>query len=217
VGDSRDSQVFPLTIFGILHAFERTEALKAAVTLDVFTAVSDQGSSADEIAARCKTSPRGMSVVFASPLGRALQTAEIIWRIARIAAPIIIDPDLMEIGMGSAEGITETEMHERWPTSKAASAHEPMTLQSPDGESLEALAKRLRRALHRVARHNAVSRIIVSHGVSGRMLRALHLGLSSVDVHSLDAPQDALFCLKDIGVTRYSFSQTKSPLETHAS
>jgi len=157
------------------------------------------------------------SVVFTSPLGRTLQTAEIIWRVARITAPIVIDPDLMEIGMGSAEGMTEAEMRERWPGAKTASAHESMTLQSPDGESLEALTKRLRRALGRVARHNAASRIIVSHGVSGRVLRALHLGLSSADVYRLDAPQDALFCLNDIGVTRYSISRTKSPLKARTS
>jgi hypothetical protein len=38
-----------------------------------------------------------------------------------------------------------------------------MSLQSPDGEDLEAFTERLDRALRRVADHYAASRIIVSH------------------------------------------------------
>jgi cyclopropane fatty-acyl-phospholipid synthase-like methyltransferase len=63
MSDILDPEVLPTKIFCALHSFERTEALRAAVELDVFTAISDQGSSADEIAARCKTSPRGMRVL----------------------------------------------------------------------------------------------------------------------------------------------------------
>src|SRR6266542_2117883 len=101
----------------------------------------------------------------------------------------------MEIGMGSAEGMTQAEMEKRWPGPQAVSASEAMSLQSPDGESLAALAELLARALRRVADHHAASRIVVSHGVAGRVLRALHLGLSNVEACRLDAPQDALFRL----------------------
>ena len=54
-------------------------------------------------------------VIFSSPLGRALQTARIIADVAAIERSIIVDPDLMEIGMGSAEGMTQAEMEQRWP------------------------------------------------------------------------------------------------------
>jgi broad specificity phosphatase PhoE len=145
------------------------------------------------------------SVIFSSPLGRALQTAKIIADVAAVERSIIIDPDLMEIGMGSAEGMTQAEMEQRWPVQQAASANDTMSLQSPVGENLDALAKRLARALCRVADHNSISRIIVSHGVAGRLLRVLHLGLYNVEAFRLDAPQDVLFRLNGGEITRIAF------------
>jgi broad specificity phosphatase PhoE len=144
--------------------------------------------------------PRG-SVIFSSPLGRALQTANIIADVTAVERPIIVDSDLMEIGMGSAEGMTQAEMEKRWPVPQASTASETMSLLSPDGEDLEALAERLGRALRRVTNHHAVSRIVVSHGVAGRMLRALHLGLDIVEAFRLPAPQDALFRLNGREIT----------------
>jgi len=53
----------PLKIFEVLHSFQKTEALRAAIELDVFTAIGDQGSSSDEIATHCEVSRRGMRVL----------------------------------------------------------------------------------------------------------------------------------------------------------
>lgn len=122
--------------------------------------------------------------------------------VAAIEKSIIVDPDLMEIGMGSAEGMTQTDMEKRWPVPQAVAENETMSLESPDGESLEALVKRLDRALRRVANHHAVSRVVVSHGVAGRVIRALYLGLSTVEAFRLDAPQNAFFRLSDGECTR---------------
>ncbi len=117
---------------------------------------------------------------------------------------MIVDPDLMEIGMGSAEGMTQAEIERRSPVPNAASSSESLSVQSPNGESLEALAERLNRALCRIADHHAASRIVVSHGIAGRVLRALHLGLGNDEVPRLDAPQDAFFRISDGEVTRIS-------------
>jgi broad specificity phosphatase PhoE len=145
------------------------------------------------------------AAIFSSPLGRALNTARIIAHVAAIKEPIVVDPDLMEIGMGSAEGMTELEMAARWPGTAPASVRETMSLHSPDGESLRALACRLHRALDRVTKHRAVSRIIVSHGVAGRMLRGIYLGLNSAQAQLLDSPQDELFLLHRREVTHVPF------------
>ncbi len=61
---------------------------------------------------------------------------------------------------------------------------------------------RLDRALRRVANHHAVSRVVVSHGVAGRVIRVLYLGLSTVEAFRLDAPQNALFRLSGGECTR---------------
>jgi hypothetical protein len=63
MSDNSDSQVLPLKIFDVLQSFQRTSALKAAIELDLFTAICDRGSPADEIAAHCKASIRGMRVL----------------------------------------------------------------------------------------------------------------------------------------------------------
>jgi 2-polyprenyl-3-methyl-5-hydroxy-6-metoxy-1,4-benzoquinol methylase len=55
--------VLPHRIFDVLQSFQRTEALKAAIELDVFTAIALDGSSADDIAVRCKSSVRGIRVL----------------------------------------------------------------------------------------------------------------------------------------------------------
>jgi broad specificity phosphatase PhoE len=151
------------------------------------------------------------AVIFASPLGRALHTARIISDVAAIRKPIVVDPDLMEIGMGSSEGMTESEMAARRSGTRVGSEGGTMSFQSPDGESLDALAERLEHALRRVANHVAASRIIVSHGVAGRVLRCLHLGLDVAEAHLLDAPQEVLFHLNGSSVARISFA-TGEPL-----
>ena len=145
------------------------------------------------------------SVIFSSPLGRALQTAEIIADIIAVKRSIIIDSDLMEIGMGSAEGMTQAEVEKRWPVSAANSTMKTMSLWSPDGETLEALAERLNRALRRVVDDDAGSRVVVTHGVAARVFQASHLGLGCVEASRFDAPQDALFCLSDDGIARISY------------
>jgi len=144
--------------------------------------------------------------VFCSPLGRAVDTARIILVAAGIAAPLRTDPDLMEIGMGSSEGLTEAEMRARYPALAPASQQASMSLRSPDGESLEALAARLDRALRRVRADPSGTQIVVSHGVAIRMLQVLYLASTVADVTAFDAPQDTMFQLADGGIRRIGFN-----------
>ena len=53
----------PALFFETANAFQRTEALKAAVELDLFTHVAAGRSSAAEIAAACGSHPRGVRVL----------------------------------------------------------------------------------------------------------------------------------------------------------
>lgn len=145
------------------------------------------------------------TVVFSSPLGRAFQTARIVAEATAVERPIIVDPDLMEIGMGSCEGITEAELAKRWPGSEIPLTGEGMSFLSPDGESLAALAERLSRALRRVGDHGASSCIVVSHGITNRVMRALYLGLSPTAAVGMDAPQDALFQLHGGDIMRIPY------------
>jgi broad specificity phosphatase PhoE len=140
-------------------------------------------------------------VIFSSPLGRAVDTAKIIAQVVAIERPIIFDPDLMEIGMGSAEGMTQVEFEKRWPLARAAASNTPMSAQSPDGETLEALAVRLQHALRRITGHGGGPHIVVSHGVASRVFRALYVGVDLAAAVHLEAPPDVLFCLDGDEIT----------------
>lgn len=94
--------------------------------------------------------------LYASPLGRASETAAIIATELGLPAPRI-DEGLWERDFGSAEGVCVPEVHDRWPG-----------LDIPDAESLEALADRSAAAFTRI--HAAVpGAVVVAHGA---MIRA---------------------------------------------
>jgi 2-polyprenyl-3-methyl-5-hydroxy-6-metoxy-1,4-benzoquinol methylase len=56
-------QPSPQLFFQTINAYQRTEALKAAIELEVFTAIGEGNGTPAEIAARCKTSERGMRIL----------------------------------------------------------------------------------------------------------------------------------------------------------
>jgi ubiquinone/menaquinone biosynthesis C-methylase UbiE len=56
----------PLQIFMTMNAHQRTAALKAAIELDLFTAIGEQGeagATAQQVAARAQASPRGVRIL----------------------------------------------------------------------------------------------------------------------------------------------------------
>ncbi len=53
----------PALFFDTINAFQRTEALRAAIELDIFTHVAAGHRTAAEIAAACNASPRGVRIL----------------------------------------------------------------------------------------------------------------------------------------------------------
>jgi ubiquinone/menaquinone biosynthesis C-methylase UbiE len=60
---SAAQQPSPQVFFQTINAHQRTEALKAAIELEVFTAIGEGNATAAEIAKRCQTSEKGMRVL----------------------------------------------------------------------------------------------------------------------------------------------------------
>lgn len=56
-------QPTPERLFRTLNAFQETAALKAAIELDVFTAIGEGKTSPPEIAARCQAAERGVRIL----------------------------------------------------------------------------------------------------------------------------------------------------------
>lgn len=63
MSSSPASQPSPQLFFQTINAYQRTEALKAAIELEVFSAIGEGNSRSAQIAARCKTSERGMRIL----------------------------------------------------------------------------------------------------------------------------------------------------------
>ena len=56
-------QPSPELFFETVNAYQRTAAIKAAVELDLFTAIGEGKETAQELAARCKASERGIRIL----------------------------------------------------------------------------------------------------------------------------------------------------------
>jgi 2-polyprenyl-3-methyl-5-hydroxy-6-metoxy-1,4-benzoquinol methylase len=63
MSDPRTNAPSPSNFFETLHGFHRTAALKAAIELDLFTAIHDGFVEIEPLAAKCQASPRGIRIL----------------------------------------------------------------------------------------------------------------------------------------------------------
>jgi probable phosphoglycerate mutase len=114
----------------------------------------------------------GPSAIFSSDLSRASATAGALARLT--ALPVQLDKDLRERSGGLWEGLTETEIRERFPAERA-------TWTPPDGESATAVADRASAALERIADSmpGGSLAVVVGHGAALGLAIARLLGVPS--------------------------------------
>src|SRR5712691_8573651 len=60
---TQHQQPTPERLFGAINAYEQTEAMKAAIELEIFTAIAEGNTAAAAIAKRCEASERGVRVL----------------------------------------------------------------------------------------------------------------------------------------------------------
>lgn len=117
-----------------------------------------------------------LAAVYASPLRRALATAEAI--AAPHGLPVQVDAAFREIAFGEWEGLTLEEVRGRYPAAFAAWAARPHEDAVPGGEPLARVRERVRDGLGRLrAAHDGQSVCLVTHGVPARLLILEALGL----------------------------------------
>ena len=112
---------------------------------------------AEELAAKLDGEP--IDAVYSSDLRRAAETAEIVG--ARLDLPVVHEPGLREIDVGSWQGLTKAQIDGRpW-----------------DGETYEHHSKRVLEALRAIAAGHPRGRVlVVSHGGSLRRVQQAVLG-----------------------------------------
>jgi alpha-ribazole phosphatase len=123
--------------------------------------------------------------VYASDLTRALSGAEIISR-GREAAPRAI-PEFREVHFGAWEGLSFTEIAERYPAELEARFRDLTTFRIPGGESLLDVQTRvLPRLNDLIAQHHEQAFLIVAHAGVNRVILSEALGLSLDHLFRLD-------------------------------
>lgn len=137
--------------------------------------------------------PAGARLI-SSPLYRAWQSAVLVAEALSLDPHTIeFEPRLMELGFGDWEGLTREEVKARalddWRARKAdVWNHVP-----PGGESLAELEARAEDWL--TAHRDGETLIVLSHGLTSRVLRGLYLGIRGPDVLRYSVRQTELYRL----------------------
>ncbi|WP_425962163.1 histidine phosphatase family protein [Rhizobium nepotum] len=168
VGRFQGQQDSPLTARGIEQADHVARLLRDALRTD--------------------HQPFRMQII---PLGRVRQTAERIQ--AEVRLPCVSDNRLVEVTTGSWDGMTRFEIDNEFPGRLDGSDAFDWYFRAPDGESFD---EACRRAMSWIAdvQHPTIA---ISHGLFGRILRGVHLGLSKREMLELPVPQDGFYRLHD--------------------
>jgi broad specificity phosphatase PhoE len=117
----------------------------------------------------------GITFVFASPMSRTRDTAEIVSAACRV--PTELSDGLREIGHGHWEGMTRGEVERQFPAEYASWEADPFTVAPLGGESgLAVLARALPVVRQILDRHEGERVLIVSHKATIRLLLSSLLG-----------------------------------------
>lgn len=143
--------------------------------------------------------------IIASPLGRAQHTARLIRESAGLTSSIETDDRLAEISLGEWDGMLRADIEHASPDFDAGRRRWTWFFDAPGGVSYEELSARLSTWLEH-ARGFEGPAIIVSHGITGRILRGLFLGLSKDEAMKQEIPQDACFRMHEGAIERIACS-----------
>jgi ribonuclease H / adenosylcobalamin/alpha-ribazole phosphatase len=144
-----------------------------------FSGLSDEPLSADgarqvSAAAHRLASGSPIDAIVSSPLPRAAATAAIV--AGELSLATATDDDLRETDFGEWEGLTLTEIQDRWPETVIAWQHDPRQA-PPGGESFAATAGRVDRACERILKeYQGQTVLVVSHITPIKLMLCRALG-----------------------------------------
>ncbi len=145
-------------------------------------------------------------VIIASPLGRTVKTAEIIRETIGLDSEIRLEPRVMELHVGEWEGLHHHEIEALSPGTVGPPG---WLLTAPGGERHDDIVGRIASFVAELDETDGMNRIIVSHGIAGRILRALYSGEPQDRLWLTPSPpQDAVFHLSGGKVARIDERET---------
>jgi len=138
----------------------------------------------------------GTTDFYVSPLGRARQTADL--ALGVIGQSALVDERLKEIGFGGWEGLNSAEIDARWPENRQIADRFDWHFSAPGGEGFDSLFTRARSFLDDLAGAS----VIVTHGITSRVLRGIWLGLDRDGMGRLEGGQGMVYHLAQRRQTR---------------
>ena len=136
--------------------------------------------------------------VYASPLGRTIQTAQIVCDALEIPySAIIKEPRIKEYFLGDWEQQSIHSLTERYPEFLQ---QRDWLVKTPNGETLADVQQRLTSWLDELPTDKDI--VVVSHGLTGLTLRAMLANLSYDEMWRQEIPQDAFFMVQNGALTR---------------
>lgn len=132
-----------------------------------------------------------IDALFASPLDRTRQTAEIIN--TGLQLPITFDDRLKEWDCGDWSGFLYADIQTRWPDEWAAWQADHFHYRPPQAENYVDMIERVEPFLAELRDHPGRSIAIVSHGMIGRVMVSLLLGHGEEEMLSYHQRNDVVF------------------------
>ncbi len=179
------------TLYLIRHgATEESEAKRYKGSIDV--PMSEKGIRQMEQLAeylnrsyKSDTTYNGLNAVYTSPLSRALKSAEIIAEPHGLN-PIVIE-GLRERSFGIWEGMTFTEIKEKYPQEFEAWAGNPLRYSPVDGESTVEVRERAVKAVDSIlSNHNSEHIAVVAHGGVNRIILCHIMGIPLENIFRIE-------------------------------
>ena len=133
----------------------------------------------------------GIEALFASPLDRTRQTAEIINKYLNL--PITYDDRLKEWDCGDWSGWLYAEIENKWPEEWTAWRADGFNYRAPNAENYPDMMARSAPFLDELCTQEAHTLAVVSHGMIGKAMMATLLGLSAQETLAFHQPNDRVF------------------------
>lgn len=123
--------------------------------------LTDEGREQSARAAKALQSAGGVEAIVSSPLRRTKETADVVADV--LGLPVQVDGDFAECRFGEWDGLTLSEVQERWPSELDVWLGS-MDYAPPGGESIAEVRTRVERGLSRLlAGHPGETVLVVSH------------------------------------------------------
>ena len=170
--------------------------------------LTDVGRGQAESAARALVSDAPFSL-YASPLLRAMQTAEAIG--SRVGTQPVEVEDLIEMDVGEFEGLSGLQLRERFPDVMRVWDEDPASAVMPGGESLYDVRDRAWPAVESLAeRHKSETVVVVTHNFTIHTIicSALNMPLNNFRKLRIDLGAITRLEISDARTTLVSLNET---------